>query len=154
MVIRFYGAGGVPYGCFSNFSPHGLELDGRWWPTSEHYFQAQKFGGTAHEEAIRGASSPMIAARMGRSRERPLRPDWERVKDQVVRCGVQRKFETHADIRAVLLGTGDEPIVEEAPRDYYWGCGARGAGKNRLGEILMEVRDALRNGQHRAPAVG
>ena len=35
-----------------------------------------------------------------------------------------RKFEAHAGIRAVLLGTGDEEIVENAPRDYYWGCGA------------------------------
>src|SRR6266566_10027691 len=42
MTIYFYGSKGQPYGCFSNFSPHGFELDGTWWPTSEHYFQAQK----------------------------------------------------------------------------------------------------------------
>lgn len=37
---------------FSNFSAHGFELDGKWWPTSEHYFQAQKFVGTPHMEEI------------------------------------------------------------------------------------------------------
>ncbi|HKC73877.1 MAG TPA: NADAR family protein, partial [Chloroflexota bacterium] len=43
MTIYFYSTREKPYGCFSNFSPHGFELDGVWWPTSEHYFQAQKF---------------------------------------------------------------------------------------------------------------
>lgn len=42
MTIYFYMIG-EEYGCFSNFSPHCFELDGLYWPTSEHYFQAQKF---------------------------------------------------------------------------------------------------------------
>src|SRR6266542_1117418 len=144
MVILFYSTREQPHGCFSNFSPHGFDLDGTWWPTSEHYFQAQKFAGTEHEEAVRTAVSPTIAARLGRSRHRPLRRDWDRVKDDVMRRGVLRKFETHADIQAILLGTDDEEIVEDAPRDSYWGCGADGRGKNRLGQILMEVREHLR----------
>ncbi len=143
MTIYFYNTQG-PYGCFSNFSPHGFELDGRYWPTSEHYFQAHKFAGTEHAEAIRKAASPMIAARMGRSRQRPLRADWESVKDDVMRRAVRRKFETHAEIRAILLGTGSEELVENAPGDTYWGCGKDGSGQNRLGQILMEVREMLR----------
>ena len=47
-------------------------------------------------------------------------------------------------LRDVLLGTGDEEIVEDSPTDGYWGCGADGKGRNRLGEILMEVRATLR----------
>ena len=144
MPIYFYGSKEQPYGCFSNFSAHGFELDGLWWPTSEHYFQAQKFAGTPHVEEVRRAQSPKQAAMRGRSRARPLRADWEQVKDEVMRRGVLRKFETHADLRATLLGTGDEEIVENAPGDYYWGCGADGSGKNRLGKILMEVRAILR----------
>lgn len=62
-----------------------------------------------------------------------------------MRAAVRRKFDVHADIRAVLLGTGDEELVENAPGDYYWGCGADGSGRNMLGSILMEVRAALRN---------
>lgn len=31
------------HGEFSNFAPNPIELNGRLWPTSEHYFQAQKF---------------------------------------------------------------------------------------------------------------
>lgn len=132
------------YGCFSNFSAHGFQLDGKYWKTSEHYFQAKKFAGTPHEHEIRAAKTPKQAAQMGRDRKRPLRKDWESVKDNIMRRAIRAKFETHADIRAILLNTGDAPIVENAPGDYYWGCGQDGTGKNMLGKILMEVRDALR----------
>lgn len=146
MAIIFYSVRESPYGCFSNFSAHPIEIDGKVWPTSEHYFQSQKFVGTPSEDEIRRAHSPMRAAEMGRDRHRPLRPDWDAVKDDTMRRAVQRKFETHGDIRALLLATGDEEIIENAPRDYYWGCGANGTGKNMLGKILMNVREGLRQG--------
>ena len=148
MTINFYSVGDE-YGCFSNFSPHPFTLQGKRWPTSEHYFQAQKFAGTEHEEAIRKAKSPMIAARMGRSRKRPLRRDWESAKDNVMRTAVLAKFQAHEDIREILLATGDEKIVEDTTNDYYWGCGSKGNGKNKLGLILMEVREQLRAAQAR-----
>ncbi len=143
MPIYFYSTQG-DYGSFSNFSPHGFELGGRYWKTSEHYFQAQKFAGTKHEEDVCHAFTPKRAAEIGRDRQRPLRRDWEQVKDDVMRRAVLAKFSTHADIREVLLSTGDEEIVENAASDYYWGCGKDGSGKNMLGKILMEVRAQLR----------
>jgi len=145
MTIFFYGARLKPYGCFSNFSPHGFELDEVWWSTSEHYFQAQKFAGTTFADQIRQAPTPNEAAKMGRRRSHPLRPDWEEIKDQVMLRGVLRKFEIHAGIRAVLLATGEELLVENAPKDYYWGCGADGSGQNKLGQVLMTVRAVLRS---------
>src|SRR4051812_28048060 len=144
VTIQFYSAKEQPYGCFSNFSPHGFDLDGAWWPTTEHYFQAQKFAGTPYAEAIRQARTPKRAAEMGRDRAHPLRPDWEAVKDDVMRRAVLRKFETHAEIRAVLLGTGDEELIENTSGDYYWGCGTNGTGRNMLGQVLIEVRALLR----------
>jgi ribA/ribD-fused uncharacterized protein len=132
------------YGCFSNFSPHGLEMGGQYWKTVEHYFQAQKFTGTKYEEQVRIAQTPKRAAELGRRRDFPLRADWEQAKDEIMRRAVLRKFETHGDIRAILLNTGDADIVENAPGDYYWGCGKDGTGLNRLGQILMEVRGILR----------
>jgi len=133
-----------PYGDFSNFSPHPVELRGRVWPTSEHYFQAQKFAGTEHEEAVRSAKSPMIAARMGRSRERPLRSDWETVKDDIMREALRAKFAQHASLRSLLLSTGDADLVEHTTNDRYWADGGDGSGKNRLGQLLMELRSELR----------
>jgi ribA/ribD-fused uncharacterized protein len=142
MAIRFYKVNDE-YGCFSNFSKHGFELEGKYWSTSEHYFQAQKFVGSIYEEEIRTVESPMDAANMGRDRNKPLRPDWELVKDEVMRQAVLQKFLTHLDIREILLSTSPEEIIEETTSDYYWGCGTKGTGKNVLGKILMEVRSTL-----------
>ncbi len=145
MPIYFYSTREVPYGCFSNFSAHGFELDGLYWRSSEHYFQAQKFAGHPEPiEAIRLMPSPKQAASAGRSRQRPLRPDWERVKDDIMRKAVLRKFQTHPDIRAVLLDTGPEEPIEKTPSDHYWGCITDGSGQNMLGQILMETRALLR----------
>lgn len=144
MTIYFY----VPrdeYGFMSNFSPHGVKLDGEYWPTVEHFFQAAKFTRTdpAHVRAILRAPRPNEAARLGRDRGHKLRPDWESVKEDVMRRAVRCKFETHPDLREKLLATGDEDLVEASPVDFYWGAGEDGSGKNRLGVILMEVRAAL-----------
>lgn len=144
MTIFFYTPREVPYGCFSNFSRHGIELDGLWWPTTEHYFQAQKFAGTPFAEQVRVATSPKQAADLGRNRTWPLRADWETVKDAIMFKAVLRKFETHEALRKLLLDTGDEEIVENAPYDSYWGCGADGQGRNQLGKTLMQIRIILR----------
>ncbi|MDY7013820.1 MAG: NADAR family protein [Cyanobacteriota bacterium] len=147
MTIYFYSTRGE-YGCFSNFSRHGFELDGLYWYTSEHYFQAQKFATSdrAWFDKIRTAKTPKAAATMGRSREHPLRSDWEAVKDEIMERAVSCKFKTHAALREILLATNDEPIVENAPGDYYWGCGKDGSGQNKLGKILMKVREQLQPG--------
>lgn len=144
MAIEFYRERDAPYGCFSNFSKHSFTLSGQPWQTVEHYFQAQKFPGTLQEEAIRLAPDPMTAKNLGNSRNFPLRADWEAVKDDVVRDAVWAKFEQHPDIRAVLLGTGDETLIEAARNDSYWGYGPDGKGQNKLGLTLIEIRNELR----------
>lgn len=144
MPIYFYSLREKPYGVFSNFSPHGFMLKDLYWPTSEHYFQAQKFAGTEHEEAIRLAHSPKAAADMGRERSRPLREDWEAVKEDVMREALQAKFARHPELQELLLSTGEEELVEKTTGDLYWGCGTQGAGRNRLGALLMELRAKLR----------
>jgi len=145
-VINFYSLHGE-YGCFSNFPRHPIFLKGKRWRTSEHYFQAQKFAGTPDEEEVRMATKPMEAARMGRDRKRPLRRDWEAVKDGVMRDAVRAKFAQHPELAAVLLGTGDARLVEHTPNDSYWGDGGDGSGKNMLGQILMRVRAELRTAE-------
>ena len=148
MTIYFYGADDVPYGCFSNFSAHGMDLDGHWWPTSEHYFQAQKFIGNRHADLIRRARTPLSAAELGRDSSKPLRRDWDRVRDDVMRRAVAAKFRAHAEIREILLSTGAQEIVEDTTTDHYWGRGRTGTGKNMLGQILMRTRTQLAGEQH------
>jgi ribA/ribD-fused uncharacterized protein len=144
MAILFYSHTVGPYAALSSFSPHPFELDGTRWPTVEHYFQAAKFPGTEHAEAIRLAKTPMLAKRLGRSRALPIRSDWDDIRDDVMRRAVRCKLAAYPELRELLLATGDEELVEDAKNDYYWGRGARGTGKNRLGQILMEVRAEIR----------
>ena len=147
MTVYFYSPREIPHGCFSNFSPHGFKLDGDWWRTSEHYFQAQKFVNTDLDWAqkIQTVKAPKEAARMGRNRQHPLRTDWEEIKDEIMYQAVLCKFQNHQDIQQILLETKEAPIVENSPIDYYWGCGKDGTGKNKLGEILMQVRSIIRH---------
>lgn len=144
-VIQFYRLGD-DYGELSNFAPFPIVIEGRRWPTSEHYLQAQKFLDDEYREAIRKTPSPMIAARMGRSRKRKLRPDWESVKADVMREAVMAKFAQHDQLRELLLSTGDATLTEHTVNDSYWGDGGDGSGRNMLGIILMEVRNHLRAG--------
>ncbi len=146
MTIYFYKVW-EPYGCFSNFSPHGIEIRGIYWSTVEHYYQAQKFVGSVDAviiPSIYAAETPEQAAALGRCSTRQLRCDWDAVKTQVMKEAVLQKFLTHAEIRETLLATGDNLLVENSPNDYFWGCGADKTGENCLGKILMNVREEIR----------
>ncbi|HSI84323.1 MAG: NADAR family protein [Candidatus Methylacidiphilales bacterium] len=142
MAIRFFGKDN-PNGEFSNFAPYPFTLDDAEWPTVEHYFQAQKFLDPIEKERVRVAASPAKARSLGRRRTVPIRTDWEAVKLGIMKDGVRAKFAQHAELRRILLATGDEEIIEASPRDYTWGCGAKGTGKNLLGKILAEIRTEL-----------
>lgn len=146
MPIKFYTTK-TKWGCFSNFSRHPVTIEGKDYPTSEHYYQAQKFATTdpAYAEKIRNAPNPKAAAELGRAKREPaMRADWDQVKDDVMRKVVRQKFTVHESCRKTLFETGDEELIEDSPVDWYWGCGADGTGKNMLGVILGEIRAELR----------
>jgi N-glycosidase YbiA len=142
MTIYFY-AQTDSYAAFSNFAPYGVALQDLWWPTVEHFFQAQKFDDPDYRERIRRVARPKQAKALGMTRAVPIRSDWDSVKDGIMYLAVRTKFDTHPIPRALLLATGTEDIVENAPMDAYWGCGPDGQGLNKLGRILMRVRDDI-----------
>jgi N-glycosidase YbiA len=132
-----------PYFEFTNFAPFPIELGGKVWPTSEHYFQAQKHAGGPLEEDIRRSAGPREAFRLGRS-QRP-RSDWAKIKDIVMYRAVQAKFIQYPGLRVMLLSTGDAELVEHTANDDYWGDGGDGSGRNMLGCILMLIREEIRD---------
>ncbi|AZP35408.1 NADAR family protein [Cronobacter sakazakii] len=132
-----------PYGVFSNFHSTGFSVSEIWWPTVEHYFQAQKFHDEILREKIRSLTSPMEAAKVGRSRNYPLREDWELIKDDVMRFAVLKKFSQNDEAKNILLSTGGAELIEHTKNDRYWADGGDGTGKNMLGKILMETRFIL-----------
>jgi N-glycosidase YbiA len=146
MAIYFYKVSD-DYGCFSNFSPHGITIAGTYWSTVEHYYQAQKFVGSVDAAIIpliQNAATPELAATLGRDPTLQFCPDWDTAKIEVMYKAIWQKFFTHTDIRAILLNTNEQLLVEDSANDYFWGCGADKTGQNQLGKTLMKVRSELR----------
>lgn len=140
--IKFYSET-AQWGEFSNFALYPIRLNGKTWPTSEHYFQAQKFENKAYQEKIRKSPSPMKAAELGRSRKVKIRKNWDRTKDNAMYDAVFAKFTQHEELRNLLMSTNDAQLIEHTELDSYWGDGGDGSGKNRLGMVLMKVRSKI-----------
>jgi ribA/ribD-fused uncharacterized protein len=133
----------MPFWGLSNFSPPGLELNGVYWPTVEHFFQAQKFPDPGVQDRIRRAATPKEARSLGQSRTFPIRSEWDEIREEVMLRGLRLKFRIPS-ARELLLSTGERMLVESSPFDYFWAAGQDGSGENRLGHLLVQVRRELR----------
>ena len=145
LIIYFYKVDAA-YGCFSNFSPHSIELDEQEWATVEHYYQAHKFQGTKFEylmAEIQAAATPELAAKIGRDPKHQPHPEWDLNKCAVMYRAIWRKFSDHLEIQQILVETGSAEIIEDSLVDYFWGCGSDRSGQNQLGLILMQIRSQL-----------
>lgn len=136
MSIYFYS--NKNHAFLSNFYPSPFVLDGRKWPTVEHYFQAQKTLSLKEQERIRQLKSPFLAKKVGR--KVPLRKDWEIIKEKVMKKALYAKFTQNKDLKNKLLDTQDKVLHEDSPYDFYWGV----KGQDRLGKLLMKLRSFLR----------
>lgn len=139
-VINFFDRN-AEYGFMSNFYPSPFTIANKTYPTSEHYFQSQKFAGLPYELEIIAAPTSDDAFELGRSREHPLRADWAQVKEEVMYEGIRNKIVQNPELRKRLLETGDRKIVEHTEEDSYWGDGGDGSGQNRLGVLYMKLRE-------------
>lgn len=108
----------------------------------EHAYQAHKTLNEESRELIRKAKDPSIAKKLGRGVE--MRPDWDSVKEGLMRGFVRQKFESPF-LADLLLKTDDAELIHgNTWNDRVWGV-CRGVGQNLLGKILMEVRQELKN---------
>ena len=143
--IHFYNSND-PYYYFTNFYRASIELDGYVWPTTEHYFQAQKFFGTPYYDYIRSLPTPREAFQVSRLPQASecVRGDWPSIKDRIMLKALRAKFTQDKHLRQLLLDTKDRKLVEHTTNDSYWGDGGDGSGQNQLGKLLMQVRSELR----------
>lgn len=127
----------------SSYSPHGFELEGLYWPTLEHYYQAMKFSDPEYRQEIRLSESPMLANELGHAKKPQRQKDWKKNRVLMMIRGMYIKCRTHEDIAAQLLKTGSNQIMENSQYDYYWGCGRDRLGHNHYGKVLMNIRNKL-----------
>lgn len=147
--IRFYRANEKPYGAFSNLYRRKIEFEGEIFVTSEHAYQAGKARKPAVRKWLMEAPSPSLLAMAAHGLYYwDVTPGWSTSKFDRMREVLRAKFTQHADLRELLLSTGDARLVESATVDNevnrLWGEVA-GVGRNMLGVLLMELRDALRS---------
>ena len=148
--IRFYRANEKPYGAFSNLYRREIEFEGEIFVTSEHAYQAGKARKPAVRKWLMDAPSPSLLAMAAHGLYYwDVTPGWSTSKFDRMRGVLRAKFTQHADLRELLLSTGDARLVESTTVDNevnrLWGE-VNGVGRNMLGVLLMELRDALRSG--------
>lgn len=143
-VVGFYPREFYP---FDNFAAFQLVWRGIRWATSEHTYQAAHFLDTAPElaERIRDAMSPDEAYKIANTHQDQEPADWAEQKVAVMEEICRAKLEQNPYVRHKLLQTGDLPIVEDSPKDSFWGWGPDREGRNELGKIWMRLREELRN---------
>lgn len=152
-VILFWG------GILSNWLVTDFVVDGISYTSAEQHMMAEKarhFGDTVNEAKIMSNHNPRQQKLYGRQVENFDGDEWKSVC--VDRCypGIKAKFAQNESLKQMLLSTGNKKIAEASPIDRIWGIGlsptdirARNPdnwdGANLLGEILMLVREELRN---------
>jgi len=130
------------YHYLSNFARYSVNYIGILYPTSEHAYQSFKTIDPDIRRSFKDIGSPYEAKKKGLKLE--LREDWDDIKDLVMYEIVLAKFSQHIEIRKKLINTGEQLIVERNTwGDTYWGV-CDGQGQNKLGIILMKVREELR----------
>ena len=141
------------YDFLSNFYEATVTWQGLTYANSEAAFQAGKVITTEERQAFT-VLDPAKAKRLGR--KVALRPDWEEIKTGVMEEVVRAKFTQHPDLAERLLATGDAQLVEGTLwNDTCWGIDLHtGVGENRLGIILMKVRDELKAARQTAAPEG
>lgn len=132
------------YFWLSNMYENPIEISGQTFTCAEAAFQAHKVERSPYAEWGEGFTgiNGYEARKLGRKVR--LCKDWEDIKDDVMHFVVKEKFIQHPGLRKLLFDTGNEELVEiNSWGDTYWGV-CNGEGENRLGKILMRVREELR----------
>ncbi len=129
--------------CFDNFSAFSVTLDSRVSSTAEHAYHAEKYTDSTIREIIRTAPSAHQAKKLGNDPQfaDARRPEWDSIKRDVMKLIALAKHAQHEYVQSKLMKSRGIILVEDSPRDGYWGRGADWSGENWLGKIWMEVRD-------------
>lgn len=158
----------MPTSPLSNYwiIPGGMIWGGLVWLTSEHAYQAGKYiyenspeNNNKYLVVIQSQPSPSKAKCVASQKTmkyltnlQPLidgwkpyvkqNPNWDLCKIDVMRSVLKAKWDHSEIFRETLISTGDSVIKEYSQYDYFWGTGQNGTGLNKLGLLLMELRDS------------
>lgn len=142
-TIYFQSRGFPEFRFLSNFHISPIVLDKKRYESVEHAYQCMKACNDKDFQFLYEAKTPGEAKRRGRQVTLPVA--WEETKDAFMEIIVRAKFRQNETLKEMLLATEDVELVEFAPwGDTYWGVDKNYEGENRLGKILMKVREEMR----------
>lgn len=132
------------YRWLSNFERCEILYKGILYGSTEAAYQAQKLSPDKNGIKVRHIFSKLDAREakaLGRVVQ--IREDWDDVKLQVMEDVCRIKFNL-PKFKQLLLTTKDAEIVESNWwGDTFWGV-CNGVGENHLGEIIMDIREEIK----------
>ncbi len=148
-------------GPFSQWYPRGFIINDIKYSTAEQYMMAMKarqFNDKETESKILATTNPREQKILGRQVKSYNDDVWNSVARGIVYTGNYAKFTQHDDLKKILLDTIGTTLVEASPTDCKWGIGlskhdsfardrTKWRGLNWLGEVLMKVRQVLKEKQ-------
>ena len=127
------------YDFLSNSFPCSVEIDGLKFNSAEAAFWAQR---------VKDVNARRKCARLNpnKAREKAMNAvpidDWDELKEDIMKKILKIKF-SNPDLKKKLKDTKKLKLLNNTTyRDEYWGIHL-GKGKNKLGVLLMELRDEL-----------
>lgn len=146
--------------CLSQWWRSDFVIEGTTYTSAEQWMMASKarlFGDERVRAKILAASDPAEIKRLGREVQKFDEARWRERRLELVTEGNVAKFDQQPALRAHLLSTGDDILVEASPLDRIWGTGlaedhpdarvpTRWPGLNLLGFALIRARAQLRGG--------
>lgn len=116
-------------------------LDGKEWPSVEHYVQAMKYPELPEfQEQIRVAPTAAAVSKLVKDPSKPVRADWNEQREAITRNAVFAKFNQNPALKQKLVDTYPRPLIFADANDAVFGYGRTQAGQNKLGQLLMEYR--------------
>jgi len=142
-IVAFYER---EFYCFSNFSSFAVKWRGKLWQTSEHAYQASRFIGKDFKtvQKILKAKSADEAYKIA---QKSLRKNFDKYTEEDIKnmeSILREKLKQNPYVMHKLLQTGNRIIVEDSPKDSFWGWGKNRKGRNELGKLWMKLRKEIK----------
>ena len=140
---KFEFRGNWIYNWFSNTKLVKLTIDGEVYHSVENYYQSQKILSPILRKEI--ATVPPYESKH-LTKKLKIRDDWEDIKESVMEKALRAKFTQHSFWKEKLLCHQGVIVEWNNWGDRYWGADYKtGKGKNRLGILLMKIREDLKH---------
>ncbi len=142
---------------FSNFYPSTFTVKEFTFSSNEQFFMYSKarfFNDLETADKILKTKNPNDCKKLGRQVKNFNQGAWDVKSIPIMRIGLYHKFKQNPEMARELLATGNDILVEASPYDKLYGVGlkendprildkSQWLGENRLGHLLMEVREML-----------